>query len=58
MFKFLLGRKTYLTAIGSLIYAAAGYYTGALDAPAALQIAQVALMGAFLRSGIKAGTGV
>lgn len=52
MLKFIAGKKTYITAIGSLIYAAAGYYTHNLDSATALQIAQVAVMGAFIRHGI------
>lgn len=55
------GKKTYLTAAASLVYAAVGYFlhlqnasTG-LDASTALQIAQVAVMGAFIRHGVSNG---
>ena len=54
----LKGRKTYLTAVASLIYAAVGYFIhtqnpeSGLDASTALQLAQVALMGAFIRNGV------
>lgn len=53
--KFIEGRKTYLVAAASLLYAAAGYYTQALSAADALQIAQAAVMGAFIRHGVQTG---
>jgi len=37
------------------LYAAAGYYSHALSAPDALQIAQAAVMGAFIRHGVQTG---
>ncbi len=55
MLKSIEGKKTYLVAAASLIYAATGYYTQALSAADALQIVQAALMGAFIRHGVKSG---
>ena len=55
MFKHLDGKKTYAVAAASLLYAAGGYYAHALPAPEALQIAQAALMGAFIRHGVRTG---
>ena len=55
MLKFIEGKKTYLLAAASLLYAASGYYTHALSAPDALQIAQAALIGAFVRHGVTTG---
>ena len=55
MLKSLEGKKTYIVAVASLIYAATGYYTQALSAADALQVAQAALMGAFIRHGVKSG---
>ena len=55
MLKSIEGKKTYLVAAASLIYAAVGYYTQALSAADALQVAQAALMGAFIRHGVKSG---
>lgn len=55
MLKIIEGKKTYLVAAASLIYAASGYYTHALSAAEALQIAQAAAMGAFIRHGVKTG---
>jgi len=52
---FIEGKKTYLLAAASLLYAAAGYYTHALSAADALQVAQAAVMGAFIRHGVKTG---
>lgn len=48
----LKGKKSYLLAIAGLIYAAAGYFTGQLDAATAVDAAQTALTGAFLRAGV------
>ncbi len=55
MLKLIEGKKTYVLAAASLLYAAAGYYTHALSAPDALQIAQAAVMGAFIRHGVQTG---
>lgn len=55
MLKFIEGKKTYLVAAASLLYAATGYYTQGLSAADALQIAQAALMGAFIRHGVQTG---
>lgn len=49
------GRKTYLLAAASLVYAGAGWYAHALPGPEALQIAQTALLGAFIRHGVRTG---
>jgi hypothetical protein len=53
--KLIEGKKTYLLAAASLLYAAAGYYAHALSAADALQIAQAAVMGAFIRHGVQTG---
>jgi hypothetical protein len=53
--KFIEGKKTYLVAAASLIYAASGWYTQALSGAEALQIAQAAVMGAFIRHGVQTG---
>ena len=55
MLKFIEGRKTYLVAAASLVFAATGYFTQALTGTEALQVAQAALMGAFIRHGVQTG---
>lgn len=51
----LTGKKTYLLAAASVIYAAAGFATHALSGAEALQVAQTALLGAFIRHGVRTG---
>ena len=53
----LKGKKTYIAAAVSLAYAAAGYFGGYIEAEAAIQIAQTAIMGAFIRNGVKTAVG-
>lgn len=56
MLKFIEGKKTYLVAAGSLLYAALGVYVQHTLTPAeGLQLAQAAVMGAFIRHGVKTG---
>ena len=52
---FLNGKKTYLLAIGFTAYAIFGWYTGSLDANAAIQIIMDSGLGATIRHGIAAG---
>ncbi len=54
MFK---GFKTYITAAIAVITAAAAYLTGEASLTETLQLVFTALMGAFIRSGVKADTG-
>lgn len=48
----LTNKKTYLVSAASLIYAGLGLVLGHLSADAAFQVAQTAILGATLRSGI------
>lgn len=49
----LSGKKTYIVAGLSLVYAAIGWYLGHLSTDQAIQIAQTGVIGATLRDGIK-----
>jgi hypothetical protein len=55
MLKSIEGKKTYIVAAASLLYAASGWYAGAVSGAEAIQVAQVALMGAFVRHGVRTG---
>lgn len=46
------GKKTYILAAASILYAGFGLYTHNLDFNAALQVGQVALASAFVRHGV------
>ncbi len=46
------GKKTYLAALAGVLGAAAGYYTGTLDMPAAIQLAFSAVAAATIRHGV------
>jgi hypothetical protein len=46
------GKKTYLSALASIAYAAAGWYLGELPLNEALQFLQVAVIGSTVRSAI------
>ena len=46
------GKKTYLVALGAILGAAGGYFTGAMTADQAIQLAVTGLVGATLRNGI------
>ena len=48
----LLKSKTFWTGIAGLIAAAGGFFTGAMDAAAAIQTGLTSLIGIFLRQGI------
>lgn len=52
----LKGYKTYITAGIAVLTAVAGYLTGETSLTDALQLGFTAIMGAFIRSGIKADT--
>jgi len=52
----LSGYKTYITAGVAVITAVASYLIGDMSAADALQIGFTALMGAFIRVGVKADT--
>lgn len=52
VFSFAQGNKTYITGIVAIIGAAAGCFTGQIDAVQAAQTGLIALIGMFLRSGI------
>jgi len=54
--KKLQGKKTYLTGIGALLAAAGLYLQGDIELGAAVQLAVTALLGIFVRKGIKADT--
>jgi hypothetical protein len=51
------GKKTYLTGIGAILGAAAGFMQGSLELAEAIQLAITALLAMFVRSGIKSDTG-
>lgn len=46
------GKKTYLVALASILGAGAGFLTGEMSAPQAIQLAITALLGATIRHGI------
>ena len=52
VFNFAQGNKTYIAGVLGIIGAAAGYFTGQMDAVQAAQTGLIALIGMFLRSGI------
>jgi hypothetical protein len=52
----LAGKKTYVTAALAILGALAGYLTGDLGTDAAVQLAVTALLGAFIRAGVKTET--
>ncbi len=54
--KQLEGKKSYLTGLGALLAAAGLYMQGEIELGAAVQLAVTALMGIFIRKGIKADT--
>ena len=56
MFKFLHGNKTYLTAAASVAYAVLAYYTGHMSSDDMVQMIQAALLGCFIRHGMKRDT--
>ena len=56
--KKLKGKKTYLTGIGALLASAGLYLQGEIQLGAAIQLAVTALLGIFVRSGIKTDTSV
>ena len=53
----LKGKKSYLVGIGTLLAAVGLYLQGNIELGAAVQLAVTALMGIFIRKGIKADTG-
>lgn len=53
----LIGYKTYITAAVAAIGAVAAYLTGEASLADAAQIVVTALLGAFIRSGVKSDTG-
>lgn len=53
---FINGNKTYIICAVALMYAASGFFTGNLDANAAIQVALTALGAAGLRHGISTST--
>jgi len=55
--KALEGKKSYLVGIGALLAAAGLYLQGQIELGAAVQLAVTALMGIFIRKGIKTDTG-
>jgi len=55
--KKLKGKRTYLTGIGALLAAAGLYLQGSIELGAAVQLAVTALLGIFVRKGIKSDTG-
>lgn len=52
----LKGKKTYLTALATILGTAAGVLTGQLTLPDAVQLAVTAIIGATLRKGIDDAT--
>ncbi len=52
MRKFLQGKKTYLTAVASVVGALAAYASGEASLIDAAQVAVTGLVGAFVRKGI------
>lgn len=57
MLKFVHGKKTYVVAAASVIYAVAGYYTGHVNAEEMVRLIQAAVMGACIRHGVSAKPG-
>ena len=55
--KALEGKKSYLVGVGALLAAAGLYLQGQIELGAAVQLAVTALMGIFIRKGIKTDTG-
>ena len=55
--KALEGKKSYLVGIGALLAAAGLYLQGQIELGAAVQLAVTALLGIFVRRGIKTDTG-
>jgi hypothetical protein len=55
--KALEGKKSYLVGIGALLAAAGLYLQGNIELGAAVQLAVTALLGIFVRRGIKTDTG-
>ena len=53
----LKGKKSYLTGVGALLAACGLYLQGQIELGAAVQLAVMALMGIFIRKGIKSDTG-
>jgi len=53
MFGLLSGKKTYVTGIMTILGAVAGVLTGTLGIPDAVQLGVTALLGIFVRNGIK-----
>lgn len=49
------GRKTYIAAALAIGYAAFAYFTGHVDAAAAGQLVETAVLGAFIRHGVSTG---
>ena len=55
--KALEGKKSYLVGIGALLAAVGLYLQGNIELGAAVQLAVTALLGIFVRRGIKTDTG-
>jgi len=53
----LSGYKTYITAAIAILTAIGAYLAGEAELASTLQLVFTALMGAFIRSGVKADTG-
>ncbi len=49
------GSKTYITGVLAIIAAALGYLNGSLELADAIQTGVTALMGMFIRHGVKTG---
>lgn len=49
----LSGKKTYITAVVAIVAAAGAYLSGDADLMSTLQLVFTALLGAFVRNGIK-----
>ena len=45
-------RKTFWAGLGAIISGASGYFTGAIDVAAAVQLAFTGIIGIFLRQGM------
>ena len=52
----LKGKKSYMTCVGALLAAAGLYLQGQIELGAAVQLAVTAMMGIFIRKGIKTDT--
>ena len=55
--KALEGKKSYIVGIGALLAAVGLYLQGQIELGAAVQLAVTALLGIFVRRGIKTDTG-